>query len=170
MEILKTATDWAKAEVFSSLFFILFGTVAVLASIGFWKLGKTDMAKAFIFPMLVAGIFLLAVGIGLFFLNKSRIKSFPAAYSSDAPAFVKSEISRTEQSMNEYKTIVFRVIPLIVIVAALLVIFIDKPIWRAIGATTIALMAIIILIDSNAHARLDAYNEQLVDVEKLEGD
>ena len=41
MEILKTATDWAKTEVFSSAFFIIFGVVFVLASIGFWQMGKT---------------------------------------------------------------------------------------------------------------------------------
>ena len=45
MEILKTATDWAKAEVFSTTFFILFGIGFVAASIGFWQLGKTDLAK-----------------------------------------------------------------------------------------------------------------------------
>lgn len=164
MEILKSATEWAKAEVFSSLFFIFFGTMSVLAAIGFWKLGKTGLAKAFIFPMLTAGAFLLLVGIGLFFLNKSRITSFPEAYNSDAPAFVKSEISRTEKSMAEYKSIVFRVIPIIVAVAALLILFVDKPIWRAICITTIALMAVILLIDSNAHQRLEAYNKQLVEV------
>ena len=66
MEILKTATDWAKAEVFSSTFFIIFGIAFVLASIGFWQLGKTDMAKAYIIPTLVAGSLLLTIGLGLF--------------------------------------------------------------------------------------------------------
>ena len=165
MEILKTATEWAKAEVFSSIFFILFGTMFVLATIGFWQWGKTDMAKAFIFPTLVAGIFILTVGLGLFFLNKSRITSFPAAYNEDATTFVKSEIERTGKSIEEYKTVVFKIIPFIIVVAALVIVFIDKPIWRAISITTIAMMAVILLVDSNASARLEAYQEQLVLVE-----
>lgn len=75
MDILKTATDWAKAEVFSSTFFIIFGLMFVSASIGFWQLGKTDITKAYIFPKLLAGVLLLTIGIGLFFTNKSRIKN-----------------------------------------------------------------------------------------------
>ena len=165
MEILKTATEWAKAEVFSSIFFIVFGALFVAATIGFWQLGKTDLAKSFTFPTLVAGIFLLAVGLGLFFLNQSRSTSFPEAYSSDASAFVESEISRTEKSIKEYETVVFRAIPIIVIICALLILFIDKPIWRAISITTIAMMAIIFLVDSNAHSRLQDYNKELVKVE-----
>lgn len=129
METLKIATEWAKDEVFSSKFFILFGVIFILATIGFWQLGKTEIAKVFIFPTLVAGILLLLIGFGIFFTNKSRVSSFTAAYNKDASAFIKAEITRTEKSMGEYKTIVFKVIPLIIIVAAFLIIFIDKPIW-----------------------------------------
>ena len=166
MEILKTAIDWAKAEVFSSQFFIFFGVLFLIASIGFWQLGKTEVAKAFVVPTLVAGILLLAVGLGIFFTNKSRITSFTTAYNSDAPAFVESEITRTEKTMKEYQTIVFKIIPLIIVVAALLLIFIDKPIWRAISITTIAMMVVILLVDNNANARIEAYNKQLISVEK----
>ncbi|MCG8328978.1 MAG: heparan-alpha-glucosaminide N-acetyltransferase domain-containing protein [Chitinophagales bacterium] len=166
MEILKAATDWAKAEVFSSTFFIFFGILFLLATLGFWQLGKTEFAKAFIFPALIAGILLLIIGLGLVYSNKSRIANFPTAYESDASAFVQSEISRTEKTMAEYQTIVFKVIPLIIVVAALLFVFIDKPIWRAISITTIAMMVVIILVDSNANARIEAYNKQLELVEK----
>ena len=166
MEILKTATEWAKSEVFSSLFFVLFGVMFVVATIGFWQLGKTDIAKAFIYPTLVSGILLLVLGFGLFFTNKARITSFPEAYKQDATAFVEKEISRTEQSIGEYQVSVFVVIPLIIVVAALLIIFIDKPIWRAISVTTLALMIVIQLVDNNAHARLKDYHQALVASEK----
>ena len=79
--------------------------------------------------------------IGIFFTNKSRVSSFASDYNKDAAAFVKSEITRTENTTKEYQTIVFKIIPLIIVVAALLIIFIDKPIWRAISITTIAMMA-----------------------------
>ena len=166
MEILKVATDWARAEVFSSQFFILFGILFLLGSIGFWQLGKTEVAKAFVVPMVVAGVLLLAIGLGIFIANKSRITSFAEAYNSDAPAFVKSEIARTQKSMGEYQTIVFKIIPLIIVIAALLIIFIDKPEWRAIAITTIAMMVVILLVDNNANARIESYNEQLVIVDQ----
>ena len=169
MDILKTAVEWARDEVFSSVFFILFGVLFLAGTIGFWQLGKTEIAKAYIVPTLVAGVFLLAVGLGLFFLNKSRPESFTSAYNSDAPTFVQSEITRTEKSMAEYGNIVFKVIPLIIVAAALLVIFVDKPTWRAIGITTIVLSGVVMLVDSNAHARVKTYNEQLVAADQQDG-
>ena len=134
----------------------------VLASIGFWQLGKTAVAKAYIYPMLVAGVLLLTVGVGIYYANKSRVSSFVIAYNNDASAFVKSEIVRTEKSIGEYRTIVFKIIPIIIIVAALLIVFIDKPIWRAISITTIAMMLVILLVDSNANARIQAYKKELL--------
>ena len=166
MEILKTATDWAKTEVFSSAFFIIFGVVFVLASIGFWQMGKTDMAKAYIIPTLVAGALLLTIGLGLFFTNKSRITEFETVYNSDAPAFVESEIVRVERTLKEHQTIVFKAIPFIITIAALLIVFVDKPMWRASAITTIAMMVVILLVDGTAKARIEAYNEQLELVDK----
>jgi len=166
MDILKTATEWAKAEMFSSQFFILFGILFVLATIGFWQLGKTEIAKAYILPTLVAGILLLIIGLGIFFTNKSRVTSFSTNYNSDATTFVQSEIIRTERSMGEYQLIVFKIIPLIIVVAALFIIFMDKPNWRAISITTIAMMVVILFVDNNANARIEGYHKELVAAEK----
>lgn len=166
MDILKTATDWAKSEVFSTQFFILFGVLFVLASIGFWQLGKTDMAKAYIIPTLVAGALLLIIGLGLFFTNKSRITQFETAYKSDPSAFVASELARAEETLKEYRTVVFKAIPLIIVACALVIVFVEKPVWRASMITAIAMLVIILLIDGTAHARIDNYNKQLILVEK----
>ena len=73
MDILKIALDWAKTELVSTTFFMIVGIVFMLISLGFWQYGKTDLARAYIIPILVAGVFLLIVGIGLFATNKSRI-------------------------------------------------------------------------------------------------
>ena len=168
MEISRLADEWAKAEVFSTRFFILFAILFLIASIGFWQLGKTDMARAYIIPTLVAGVLLMTIGLGLFFTNKARITQFETAYNSDVPAFVKSEIARTERTLNEYKTIVFKAIPLVIAVCALLIVFINTPVWRASMITTIAMMVVILLVDGTAHARIDNYYKQLIEVEKHE--
>lgn len=167
MDILKTAIDWAKSEIFSSMFFTTSGLIFIGTTVGFWQLGKTEIAKAYIYPTLVAGIFLISVGLGIFFLNNSRPNSFSTGFNQDSRGFVQSEISRTEKLISEYETAVFKVIPVIITIATLLTIFIDKPIWRAISITTIAMMGIIMIIDSNAHARVKEYNKQLVLSEKL---
>lgn len=160
MEILKLATDWAKAEVFSTRFFIFFAILFLIASIGFWQLGKTDLAKAYIIPTLVGGLLLMTIGLGLFFTNKSRITQFENAFNTDAPAFFQSEIKRSESTLKEY-TVVFKVIPILIIVAALLILFINTPNWRAISITTIAMLIIILLVDGTAHSRIEAYHKEM---------
>lgn len=165
MDILKLATDWAKSEVFSTRFFILFAILFLIASIGFWQLGKTEIAKAYVIPTLVAGALLMIIGLGLFYTNKSRIRTFETAYNKDVSTFVASEYVRIEKALNEYRTIVFKAIPFIMIVASLLIAFVDKPIWRASAITTIAMMVVILLIDGTAHDRIDNYHKQLIALE-----
>ena len=161
MDILKAATDWAKAELFSTPFFMLFGLAFLVASLGYWQLGKTDMARAYIIPTLVAGSLLLIIGLGLFFTNKSRIPQFEKAYQVDAPAFVASELARAEATLKEYNTVVFKAIPIIIVVCALVLLFVSTPIWRASMITTIAMLVVILLVDGTAHARIDSYNKEL---------
>ncbi len=161
MDILKLSTDWAKAEVFSAKINLLLSLLFFLAAIGFWQLGKTNMAKAFVWPMLVAGILIAAVAAGLFFANKPRITQFETAYNTDAKAFAQTETQRTAKSQNDL-ALVFKVLPLIIIAAALLIMFVNTPLWRAIGITAIALMTILMFIDSNTNARNTAYHQQLL--------
>lgn len=163
MDVLKVATDWAKAELFSTPFFILFGLFFMAASLGFWQLGKTEMAKAYIIPTLVAGALLTIIGLGLFFTNKSRVKQFEIAYNKYVLAFTASELERTEATLKEYKTIVFTAIPFIIAACALVLFFVNAPIWRASMITTMAMLVVILLIDGLAHARMEAYNNQLIE-------
>lgn len=162
MDILKEATDWAKAELFSTPFFILFGVLFVAASIGFWQFGKTDIARAYIIPTLVAGILLMIIGLGLFFNNKSRIIQFEKDYNIDKVAFVESELERAEATLKEYQNVVFTAIPIIIAICAIGIMFLNAPIWRASLITTIGMLVVILLIDGTAHARIDAYNQQLL--------
>ncbi|MAU15450.1 MAG: hypothetical protein CMH46_07915 [Muricauda sp.] len=166
MDILKAATDWAKAELFSTPFFMLFGVAFLVASLGFWQLGKTEMARAYIIPTLVAGALLLIIGLGLFFTNKARIPQFEKAYRTDVAAFVASERERTEATLKEYNTVVFTATPIIIAICALVLLFVSTPIWRASMITTIAMLVVILLVDGTAHARMDAYNKELLLAEK----
>lgn len=162
MDILKTATVWAKDELFSTPFFVLFGMLFIGSSIGFWLLGKTELAKAYIIPTAIAGTLLIIVGVGLFFTNKSRLNQFETAYHENPSAFVTSEIERVEGTLNEYQTVVFKAIPIIIAIAALMIVFLHSPTWRAISITSIAMMIVILMIDGNAHARIKTYHQELL--------
>ncbi|MCP1167712.1 hypothetical protein [Limimaricola litoreus] len=166
MDIVKTATDWTRAEILSAAFFILFGLSFLLASLGFWQLGRIDMARAYVVPMLVAGTLILIIGLGLFFPSQARLTSFPAAYATDAAGFIAEEIARADRVLNEYRIAVFKVIPLVVAVCALAIPFFEAPIWRASLITTVAMMAVILVVDTNANARLEGYREQLALADK----
>lgn len=133
----------------------------LLASYGFRQNGLTEMARAYVVPTLVAGLLLLAVGTGILIANRARVTGFAEAYQKDPVEFVQVETSRTAQVLGEYRRIVFVVIPLIVVAAALVIVFIDKAAWRASAITVIALMVVILLVDSNANARIEAYREAL---------
>lgn len=168
MDILKTAIVWAKAEVFSAQFFIFFGILFFIGSVGFWQLGKTELAKAYIIPMLVAGVLTLTIGVGLFIANQSRVTSFVKDYNQNASAFVKAEIVRTQKTINDFQKTVYTAIPIIIIIAALIFIFVNNSTWKAISVTTIAMMIVIIMIDTNSYTRYVDYHEQLLLVDKQE--
>jgi uncharacterized membrane protein len=131
-----------------------------MASIGFWQLGKTDLAKAYIIPTLVAGILLLMIGVGLNYTNIQRVKQFEKEFNTNTSTFYQSEIERTESTLREY-SVVFKVIPILIIIAASLILFANTPTWRAISITTIAMLAVILLVDGLAHSRIEAYYAEL---------
>jgi len=161
MDILSIANEWAKDEIFSAKIFILFGVIFVIAAIGFWQLGRTDLAKAFTYPTLLCGLLVVATGTGFVFSNKKRLANFEKDYQIDAAAFVKAEIDRTEQTIGTYRNIAFKVFPAIVAVLAILLIFLPSPLWRAICISVIALFVGILVLDGNALARMENYNAEL---------
>ena len=87
MDLINLSTEWAKAEVFSTRFFILFAILFFTASIGLWLFGKTDLAKAYVIPNLIAGLLTMTIGIGLFYTNKNRIKSFEIDFNNNPAVF-----------------------------------------------------------------------------------
>jgi len=166
MELLKLASAWAKAEVFSSKFFILFGVLFLLSSYGFWQLGKTDLAKAFISPLCICGILLLLIGGGLTYTNFSREKEFPVAHKEDAAVFLQMEIARADKTIKEFELVVLTIIPAIIAVLSLVFIFFENPNARAISMSVMAMMIVILLIDTGAYTRMKAYKDQLTIIQK----
>ena len=108
----------------------------------------------------------MTIGIGLFFPSQTRVASLSTAYNSNALDFITSEISRTDKILNDYRIAVFRIIPLIIAVCAVLIPNFESPVWRASLITTWAMMAVILMIDTNANSRLEVYMAKLEEAEK----
>ena len=66
INILKTASDWARAEIFSDFVQHLFLAV--------WQ--DPDSKKAYVIPLLVAGGLLIVIGVGLVISNQMRLSDF----------------------------------------------------------------------------------------------
>lgn len=167
MDILSIAIQWAKDEIFSSKFFVAFAIIFILSAVGFWQLGKSELAKSFIIPTLVCGVLVLIIGVGLIYNNHTRIEKFTKEYENNKVEFVKSEIERTDKTISETNTTIYLIIPIIIIVATLLIIFIDKSVWRATCITVIAMMIVLLFVDSNSQSRIITYNKTLksIDIE-----
>ena len=160
MDIVKLSTDWAKAEVFSAKIVWLFSAIEMIAALGFWYWGKTVMAKSFIWPLLAAGLFLAAVGSGLYFANNPRIARFETECRVNPKAFLQDEIKRTAESRREM-ALVFKILPALIIFAAAGILTLPHSLWRAIATTTIITAAFLMIVDSNTEARNNIYNSQL---------
>lgn len=166
MDILKAATDWAKDELVSTPFFILAGALFLAISFGLWQVGKTDLARAYIIPMLVAGSLLAIIGFGLFFTNKARIDQFKIDHAKNRIAFIDSELARTNATLLEYKNVVFTGIPIIIGICVGILFFVSAPLWRATMITGISMLSVILCIDGLAHARISDYHQQLEQAHK----
>ena len=163
IDILKTATDWAKAEMMSSGFFVICGILFILISLGFWQMGKTDTAKAYIIPLMVAGGVLIIIGAGLVISNMLRLSDFPGAYSADSAAFLQMELARADKTISGYHKAIYIALPAITFISAGLLFVVRAPVWQASMVAIIAMMAVILMIDTNATARMQAYKATLAE-------
>jgi len=150
-----------KAEIVSSIFFMLFGVVYLLAALGFWQWGNSPLTKALVIPILIAGGLLLSAGVSFYLSNKSRLTSFETSYKATPSALIQAEIERTAQTMKTYENIALKVFPAIIVIAALLSIFISTPIIRAICIAIIAFLSVLVILDSQALKRIKTYHQQL---------
>ena len=161
IHILKTIMDWAKAEMFSSMFFALFGVVFLFASASFWHFGKTETAKAFVIPLLVTGVLLLILGVGLVIANQWRLSTFPTAFAVDTKVFLAAEITRADKTVSGYQKAVHIYLPAIIAICALSLLVVRTANWQASMVAIIAMMAVIMLVDTNAATRMERYQDSL---------
>ncbi len=154
MDILSIAQQWAREEIFSSKFFVVVRVVFIAIAVGFWQVGKSELARAYIVPMAVCGGLLLIIGGGLIYSNYTRLNSFAGAYNMSKTEFVKAEMERTQSTIRQTNSTIYLWIPALIVLAALLIIFIDKSVWRASCITSIAFLIVLMIVYSNSYSRI----------------
>ncbi len=167
MEILKAATIWARAEMTSSYFFMFFGFVYMALAIALWQWSGTALSKSLFIPLLIVGGILVAVGIGFYTSNKSKLANFETEYNTSPSKFLQSEKERTEQTMKTYRNVALKVFSAIIIIAVLAAVFISHPTVRAICISIVAFFTVLVLLDSFALKRMETYNKELQAAERL---
>jgi hypothetical protein len=73
---------------------------------------------------------------------------------------LKAEILRTAESKKQL-ALVFKILPAIIIFAAVGILLLPSPLWRAITITIIMTAAFLMIVDSNTEARNDIYNSEI---------
>jgi len=166
MEVVKAADKWAKGEIASAIAFILYGLSFLLVGLGFCLYGEAALHKALSLPMALAGGLLLGAGLSFYLSNKARLKNFESEYRANPSAVIKAELERTEKTIGTYKNVALKVFPAFVLVAILLLVFVSKPLVKAISIGVIAFFAVLILQDSQALRRMKTYHQQLELIER----
>lgn len=166
MDIIKISTDWARAEIFSAKAVWIFSIITIISAVGFYYLGKTVMAKAFVIPLAITGFLITAIGTGLYTANKPRIIQFENEYKTDSSTFIQKEIERTSKSNGDF-VVVFKVLPILIIVGAGMFLLGKSPYWQTSGISLVLLAAFLLAVDSNTAARNEAYRQELLKIQSL---
>lgn len=161
MEIVKAATTWAKAEIISAIFFILFGLIYILISFYFKQMGSNTLGNALFTPLLIAGALLVLAGIGFYVSNKSKLNNFEKDYRSNPASVVQAELERTESTIKTYQNVALKVFPAIMLIAAVIAFFVASPLLRAICIAVFAFLFVLVLLDSQALKRMKVYQNHL---------
>lgn len=166
MEIIKMSTDWARAEIFSAKVVWIFSIITIVSAVGFYYLGKTAMAKAFVIPLAIIGFLIAIIGTGLYAANKPRVTQFEESYKTDSVAFIQKEIERTSKSNGDF-VLVFKVLPILMIVGAAMLLLGKSPYWQTSGLSLVLLAVFLMAVDSNTAARNEAYRQELLKIQSL---
>lgn len=166
MEIIKMSTDWARAEIFSAKVVWIFSIITIVSAVGFYYLGKTAMAKAFVIPLAIIGFLIAIIGTGLYAANKPRVTQFEESYKTDSVAFIQKEIERTSKSNGDF-ILVFKVLPILMIVGAAMLLLGKSPYWQTSGLSLVLLAVFLMAVDSNTAARNEAYRQELLKIQSL---
>ncbi len=79
MDLIGYAIDWCRGEIFEGNMAFLYGTVILIVSMAFWKIGQTPYAKGVTIPLALVAILFMTGGFYLHLQNNNRIIEYREA-------------------------------------------------------------------------------------------
>ena len=149
IDILKTATEWAKAEMLSSAFFCPAGFRRSLYQPAVRRNVKEQIRPKPMSSLFSSGGIVDHFRVGLVIPESGCVCRLPrGAFKIRGGIFPAPELP-ARKTISGYETAIYRVLPLITLIAAGLPFFVKAP-SGASCVSTIAMMAVILVIDTNA--------------------
>ncbi len=160
MSFLDYTVNWCRGEIFEGWAILTAGFVLLAATLGFWKLGTTELARAIVVPMLAVTLLTLALGGYLVVQNKIRIPAFQEEYRQDPAAFKEQELKRVEGFVSAYKY-TFTTAAVIMITAVGLFLLGKSPLLRSVALALMVLSFIVFIVDHFSRERALDYQENI---------
>ncbi|MBT8256272.1 MAG: hypothetical protein KJO23_07010 [Bacteroidia bacterium] len=160
MEFIQHTIEWCRGEIFEGKLSILFGIVILLASLGYWKFGSTDAAKAMFVPLLMVALLSIAIGAYLIQANSKRITHYTEQFEQTPAEFILSEQERTAAFIKWYPYTQYILFGL-GILAMLCLILSNKPLLRAIGIALLLLVLYMFTLDHFSEERAYKYRREI---------
>jgi len=162
MEFIQHAINWCKGEIFEGSMFAIYGTVLVLVSMLFRKIGNTPFTKAMFIPLLVVGLLCIIGGTSLVISNNKRIREYQKAFEINRQEFVKSEKERTDNFIKWYPYTMY-VTSVFIVIGIGCYLFWGGAWGRALGLSIILLGLSVLFLDHFSEERAESYHQKIVD-------
>lgn len=161
MNIIEHTTNWYKGEIFEGTIIGVFGVLIIIASIIFWKLGKTPNAQAMVIPLVLVGLLIGSGGVYMAYSNSNKIKTLLETKIEKHQEFAQAEKQRVDdfQSLYTYTKIGAA---LLFAIAIILFFVTDNRHWQAIAIALIIIGASGLVIDYFSKERADVYYYELL--------
>ncbi len=161
MNFIEHSFLWAKGEIFEGTIIAIAGASFLLIGLAFWKYGSTEGSRAFIIPVIIAGILFISAGIHSFYSNSNRIEEFKENFSISSTEFVLAEKKRVEGFQYLYKYTQW--IAAIFFLTAIATQFLSvSPNIKAIGITLAIIGMAGLIIDYFSKERADIYYTEIL--------
>lgn len=152
--------EWFKGEAFEAGMLVIFGSLLVILSLYFWKLGPSPTARVLVIPFLVVGLFWgIAAGAGLY-RNPSRLQNYRVEHEKAPEAFVQSEKTRVEGFLGWYRPLLIGWSTLIIIGLALFN-FWGGNLGRAVGLAVILFGVAGLMVDHTSEHNAQKYYAEI---------
>ncbi len=160
MSFIDYTVNWCRGEIFEGWAIVTAGFVLLAATLGFRKLGTTELAKAIVIPILVVTLLTLALGGYLVVQNKIRIPAFQEEYRQDPAAFQEKELKRVDGFVSFYKY-TFSAAAVIMIAAVGLFFLGRTPLLKSIALAMMVFSFLLFIVDHFSRERALEYRENI---------